>query len=137
MLLKEKKHHLFLLKAAQNNVSTPHRIKQYIAVLWYSRGNISICYRCNSNTNRWVLLSLLLSSSSQLLWAVLNTDSWLHTAFCNSVFQNRPVVTISGTAHLNLLLLLILLPFTSQLVQYWHILYHFTFTKLKFTISYA
>ena len=39
MLFKEKKHHLFLLKATQNNVLT---IEQYIAVSWYIRGNISI-----------------------------------------------------------------------------------------------
>jgi len=32
MLLKEKKDHLFLLKATQNNALTPLRIKQYIAV---------------------------------------------------------------------------------------------------------
>ena len=30
MLLKEKNHHLFLLKATQNNVLTPLRIEQYI-----------------------------------------------------------------------------------------------------------
>jgi len=33
MLLKEKKHDLFFLKATQNNVLTPLRIEQYIAVL--------------------------------------------------------------------------------------------------------
>jgi len=42
MLLKEKKTSFFLLKATQNNVLTPLCIKQYIAVSWYIRGNISI-----------------------------------------------------------------------------------------------
>jgi len=32
MFLKGKKHHLFLLKATQNNVLTPLCIEQYIAV---------------------------------------------------------------------------------------------------------
>ena len=31
MLLKRKKHHLFLFKATQNNVLTPFCIEQYIA----------------------------------------------------------------------------------------------------------
>ena len=42
MLLKGKKHHLFLLKVTQNNVLTSLCIEQYIAVSWYIRGNISI-----------------------------------------------------------------------------------------------
>ena len=39
---KKKTHHLFILKATQNNFLSPLCIEQYITVSWYIRGNISI-----------------------------------------------------------------------------------------------
>ena len=43
-----KKHHLFLLKATQNNVLTPLRIEQYIAISEGIYQYVCTLYRCNS-----------------------------------------------------------------------------------------